>query len=226
MLLRQLGHRRDGGRGRQLVLAGRSAAFVSGRRLRQTLRARSRRATGAPSKRWRRRSAPRSIRARFKRASKPTSKRSIAGVLLTHNETSTGVANDMAALAPVAARARCVDAGRFRQRPGGLGVSDGSLGLRRRRHRLAEGIRGAAGRGDGRAERARRRATRRRAARALLLRSAARAASSRRIGQMPWTPPISILYALDVALARYNARGLECGLRAPRALCARRCAQV
>jgi aspartate aminotransferase-like enzyme len=30
-----------------------------------------------------------------------------------------------------------------------------------------------------------------------------------RHGEMPWTPPISIFYALDVALERYLAAGLE-----------------
>jgi aspartate aminotransferase-like enzyme len=29
------------------------------------------------------------------------------------------------------------------------------------------------------------------------------------LGQTPWTPPISILYALDVALARYQAAGMQ-----------------
>ena len=30
-----------------------------------------------------------------------------------------------------------------------------------------------------------------------------------RIGQTPWTPPISILFALDVALERYHAEGMQ-----------------
>ncbi|MDQ6929862.1 MAG: alanine--glyoxylate aminotransferase family protein [Candidatus Eremiobacteraeota bacterium] len=37
--------------------------------------------------------------------------------------------------------------------------------------------------------------------------SLAKAIEFAEIGQTPWTPPISVLYALDVALARYHAEG-------------------
>ena len=35
-----------------------------------------------------------------------------------------------------------------------------------------------------------------------------RARAAAEHGQMPWTPPISIIYALDVALQRYHAEGM------------------
>lgn len=39
--------------------------------------------------------------------------------------------------------------------------------------------------------------------------SLAKAGEFAEIGQTPWTPPISVLYALDVALARYHAEGAQ-----------------
>ena len=92
----------------------------------------------------------RSARARGA-ASTPIAEREIAGVLLTHNETSTGVANDMAALAPIL---RAHGAITLVDSVSGLGasrVSHGRMGLRRRRRRVAEGLCRAARRRDGRA---------------------------------------------------------------------------
>ena len=75
----------------------------------------------------------------------------LKAVLLTHNETSTGVTND---LAPLAAAVRDRRAGRAGARgrdlrARGRAVRDGRLGPRPRRDRVAEGLDGRAGHGDG-----------------------------------------------------------------------------
>ena len=57
----------------------------------------------------------------------------------------------------------------------------------------------------------------------------ARRWSSPAIGQTPWTPPISILFALDVALERYHAEGMTPRSRvtlATPATCGKRCKRL
>jgi aspartate aminotransferase-like enzyme len=130
----------------------------------------------------------------------------IAGILLTHNETSTGVQNDMAALSAaigthpatvivdsvsgLGASAFEMDAWNFdivvtaSQKalavpPGAAMVAIGSRGWER-------------------------------VARATLpafYLDLRKAREFSELGQTPWTPPVSIAYALDVAIARYHAEG-------------------
>ena len=83
-----------------------------------------------------------------------------------------------------------------------------------------KGFRRAARRRDGRVERTRVAAHGRSASsRAFLLRSASGRDEFARNGQTPWTPPISMLFALDVALAALSRRrhGRRCS-RATRAM--------
>lgn len=132
--------------------------------------------------------------------------RAIAGVLLTHNETSTGVANDMAAIAPML-RAHgaltLVDsvsglgAGEFRMDEWGY---DAVVTASQKALAAPPGIAMVA-----LSERAAAKMAQSRGPRFYF--DLARAAEFAKQGQMPWTPPISILFALDVALARYHAEG-------------------
>jgi aspartate aminotransferase-like enzyme len=134
--------------------------------------------------------------------------REIAGVLLTHNETSTGVASDMSVLAPIL------------QAHGALTLVDSISGLGASELRMDEwgydvvvaasqkafaappGVAMVAA-----SDRAWKRMAHTKSPRFYFdLRHAREAAKH---GQMPWTPPISILYALDVALQRYHAEGME-----------------
>ena len=70
----------------------------------------------------------------------------VKAVLLTHNETSTGVMNPIARAGRrrSARSARGAHPGRQRVRPGRRPVRDGRVGRRRRRDRLAEGLDGRA----------------------------------------------------------------------------------
>jgi aspartate aminotransferase-like enzyme len=133
--------------------------------------------------------------------------RRVKGILLTHNETSTGVQNDMAALAPIV-RAH-----------GAISLVDSVSGLGASEFRMDEwgydvvvtasqkafaAPPGACMIAAG--ERARARMATAQSPRFYFdLRRARDAAHD---GQTPWTPPISILYALDVALARYHDQGM------------------
>ncbi len=135
-------------------------------------------------------------------------RRAIAGVLLTHNETSTGVACDMAALAPIL-RAH-----------GAISLVDSISGIGASEFRMDEwgydAVVTASQKGFAAppglamvslSERAwERTATAKQPRYYFDLR---RARESARGGEMPWTPPISILYALDVALQRYHAAGMK-----------------
>lgn len=133
---------------------------------------------------------------------------SIAGVLLTHNETSTGVANDMAALAPIL---RAHGALTLVDSVSGLGASeflmdawgyDAVAAASQKAFAAPPGVATVA-----LSERARARLVDRGSSRYYFdLRTAMEFA---RIGQTPWTPPISILFALDVALERYHAEGMQ-----------------
>lgn len=132
----------------------------------------------------------------------------IAGVLLTHNETSTGVANDMAAIAQVV-RAH-----------GAITLVDSISGLGAGEFRMDEWGYDAVATASQKAfaappgvamlafsERARRRMAERKPRRFYF--DFERAEEFAKIGQTPWTPPLSVLFALDVALARYHAEGMQ-----------------
>ncbi len=130
--------------------------------------------------------------------------RRIAGVLLTQNETSTGVANDMAALAPILkghGAISLVDA------ISGLGASefrmdewgyDVVVAASQKAFAAPPGVAMVAA-----SDRAWKRMPGASLPRFYFdLRQARESAA---LGQMPWTPPIPIIYALDVALQRYHA---------------------
>lgn len=134
-------------------------------------------------------------------------RREIAGILLTQNETSTGVANDMAVLAPIV-RAH-----------GALTLVDAISGLGAGEFRMDDWGYDAVAAAPQKAlaappgvgfvalsERAHARVTDRRMPRYYFDLAAALEFAQK--GQTPWTPPISVLFALDVALQRYHARGM------------------
>ena len=130
----------------------------------------------------------------------------IRGVLLTHNETSTGVQNDMASIAAVV-RAH-----------GALSVVDSVSGLGASEFRMDEWGYDVVATASQKAfaappgiamiaasDRAWAQIESSRAPRFYFDLKRAREFSSK--GQTPWTPPISVIYALDVALQRYHAEG-------------------
>ncbi len=134
--------------------------------------------------------------------------RRIAGVLLTQNETSTGVQNDMRALAPVL-RAH-----------GAISMVDAVSGLGAMEFKMDEWGYDAVVTASQKAlaappgiamvalsDRAWQRITSVTSPRFYFDLHHAREAAAK--GQMPWTPPISVCYALDVALERYLAEGME-----------------
>jgi aspartate aminotransferase-like enzyme len=134
--------------------------------------------------------------------------KSFRGILLTHNETSTGVQNDMAAIAAVT---REHDALTLVDSVSGLGASpfamdawgyDVVVSASQKAFAAPPGVAVVAA-----SERAWTAMERSRGARFYFdLRTAREFASK---GQTAWTPPISIFYALAVALERYHADGLE-----------------
>lgn len=147
---------------------------------------------------------PQALRARLEA---DTGKR-IAGVLLTHNETSTGVQNDMAALAPIL---RAHGAITLVDSISGLGASeflmdewgyDVVVTASQKAFAAPPGIAMFAA-----SDRAWERMERSSIPRFYF--DARKAREMAKTGQTPWTPPISIIYALDVALARYHADGQE-----------------
>ena len=130
-----------------------------------------------------------------------------AGVLLTHNETSTGVQNDMAALSAAIGKHPAtvvvdsvsgLGASAFEMDAWGFDVvvtaSQKALAVPPGAAMVA-----VSDRAWERMERASAKSF------ALDLR---KARAFRKLGQTPWTPPVSILYALDVALDRYHAAGM------------------
>lgn len=136
------------------------------------------------------------------------SKRAIAGVLLTQNETSTGVACDMAALAPIL------------REHGAITLVDSISGLGASEFRMDEwgydAVVTASQKGFAAppgvamvclSERAWRRTSSAYASRYYF--DLRRARELARKGETPWTPPISLLFALDVALQRYHAEGMQ-----------------
>ncbi|HEX4012472.1 MAG TPA: alanine--glyoxylate aminotransferase family protein [Candidatus Cybelea sp.] len=132
----------------------------------------------------------------------------IAGVLLTHNETSTGVANDMAAIAPIL---RAHGALTLVDSVSGLGASeflmdawgyDAVATASQKAFAAPPGVATIA-----LSDRARARLSEQASGRYYFdLRSAIEFA---RIGQTPWTPPIATIFAFDAALARYHAEGMQ-----------------
>jgi aspartate aminotransferase-like enzyme len=134
--------------------------------------------------------------------------RLIAGVLLTHNETSTGVACNMAALAPIL---RDHGAITLVDSVSGLGASefrmdewgyDAVVSASQKGFAAPPGIAMVA-----LSDRAWKRVTDARIPRFYFDVRHARDAAKK--GETPWTPPIPIVYALDVALQRYHAEGME-----------------
>ncbi|HEV3091042.1 MAG TPA: alanine--glyoxylate aminotransferase family protein [Candidatus Cybelea sp.] len=146
---------------------------------------------------------PRALRARLE----ADRDRRVTGILLTHNETSTGVANDMAAIAPIVREHGALT---LVDSVSGLGASefamdawgyDAVASASQKAFAAPPGIAMLA-----LSERAMTKASQRTSGRFYFdVRTAAEFA---RIGQTPWTPPISILYSLDVALARYHVEGM------------------
>jgi aspartate aminotransferase-like enzyme len=132
----------------------------------------------------------------------------IAGLLLTHNETSTGVQNDMAALAAAIGdhpATVVVDS------VSGLGASpfemdrwkcdivvtasQKALGVPPGLALVAVSARGWERVASARAPR--------------FYFDLLKAREFAKQGQTPWTPPVSLLFALDAAIERYNAEGAE-----------------
>ncbi|HKE37861.1 MAG TPA: alanine--glyoxylate aminotransferase family protein [Candidatus Baltobacteraceae bacterium] len=145
---------------------------------------------------------PQALRARLEA---DTGKK-IAGVLLTHNETSTGVQNDMDALASAL---RAHGAITLVDSISGLGASefrmddwgyDVVVTASQKAFAAPPGIAmfAASQRAWERMERA---------AVPRFYFDARKAREFAKNGQTPWTPPISIIYALEVALERYHAEG-------------------
>ncbi len=132
----------------------------------------------------------------------------IAGILLTHNETSTGVQNDMAAIAEAIGdhpATTVVDS------VSGLGASpflmdewgfDIVVSASQKALAAPPGVAMVAV-----SPRAWERIAAAKAPRFYL--DLAKAREFAQNGQTPWTPPVSILVALDAAIARYHAEGAQ-----------------
>jgi aspartate aminotransferase-like enzyme len=134
--------------------------------------------------------------------------RRIAGILLTHNETSTGVQNDMAAIAPIV---RAHGALTLVDSVSGLAASpmrmddwgyDIVVGASQKAIAAPPGVAAVAV-----SERAMQRIEAVQTPRFYF--DLRRVREAHHNGQTPWTPPIPIFYALDVALQRYHTTGME-----------------
>ncbi len=147
---------------------------------------------------------PAALRARLAR----DPEREIAGVLLTHNETSTGVACDMAAI------------GEVLREHGAVSLVDSVSGIGAAEFRMDEwgydGVVTASQKGFAAppgvamvalSERAWKRSAGAGTPRYYF--DLHRARDFAHAGETPWTPPISMLYALDVALQRYHDEGMD-----------------
>lgn len=147
---------------------------------------------------------PRALKSRLE----ADEQRRIAGVLLTHNETSTGVACDMAALAAAL------------REHGAMTLVDSISGLGAAEFRMDDwgydAVVTASQKGLAAppgvamvslSARAWDRVANGRSPRYYF--DLRRASELARRGETPWTPPISALFALDVALERYHARGMQ-----------------
>ena len=202
-------HGRARGGGRQRPVARRPGPGGHDRLVRRPVREDRRRPTAptspSSSVEWGQAADPAEVRAAL--AAEPAP--GYRAVLLTHNETSTGVMNPIPALA---AAIREVDADalhprrqrvRARRRP----VRDGRLGHRHRRHRLAEDLDGRAGHGHGRAPPSGPgRRWRRRRCRASTSTSHAHRDSHDK-GQTPFTPALAVLYQLDEGIGLMEREG-------------------
>jgi aspartate aminotransferase-like enzyme len=132
----------------------------------------------------------------------------IIGILLTHNETSTGAQNDMAAIAPIV---RAHGAITLVDSVSGLGASrfkmdewgyDVVVTASQKAFAAPPGVAMIAA-----SERAWKKIEANPNPRFYF--DLRRARQSGHDGQTPWTPPVSILFALDVALGRYHDTGME-----------------
>ncbi|MBV8490538.1 MAG: alanine--glyoxylate aminotransferase family protein [Candidatus Eremiobacteraeota bacterium] len=134
--------------------------------------------------------------------------RRISGILLTHNETSTGVQNDMAALAPIVAEHGALT---LVDSVSGLGASEFKMDEWRYDAVVTASQKAfAAPPGVAMIAFSKRAWARMEHAKAPnFYFNLAKAREFARNGQTPWTPPISVLLALDVALARYHAEGMQ-----------------
>jgi aspartate aminotransferase-like enzyme len=137
--------------------------------------------------------------------------RRITGILLTHNETSTGAQNDMAAIAPIV---RAHGAITLVDSVSGLGASpfkmdewgyDVVVTASQKAFAAPPGVAMIAA-----SERAWKKIESNPTPRFYFdMRRAKQAAHD---GQTPWTPPVSIVFALDVALQRYHEHGMDAQL--------------
>jgi aspartate aminotransferase-like enzyme len=134
--------------------------------------------------------------------------RRITGILLTHNETSTGAQNDMAAIAPIV---RAHGAITLVDSISGLGASpfrmdewgyDVVVTASQKAFAAPPGVAMIAA-----SERAWKKIESNPAPRFYF--DMRRAKEAGHDGMTPWTPPISIVFALDVALQRYHEHGME-----------------
>ena len=132
-------------------------------------------------------------------------------VLLTHNETSTGVTNPLRELAAVVrdAPGDSAGGGRRHQRAGCDALRDGRLGDRPGGERQPEGLHGRRrGSRSPRSASAPGRRTRAPACRASTG-TLAEARTWAEKGQTPWTPAVSVLFGLRVGVRRLIAEGRE-----------------
>ncbi len=137
--------------------------------------------------------------------------RRITGILLTHNETSTGAQNDMASIAPIV---RAHGAITLVDSISGLGASpfkmdewgyDVVVTASQKAFAAPPGVAMIAA-----SERAWKKIESNPTPRFYF--DMRRAKQAGLDGQTPWTPPVSILFALDVALQRYHEHGMEAQL--------------
>ena len=134
--------------------------------------------------------------------------RRITGILLTHNETSTGAQNDMAAIAPIV---RAHGAISLVDSVSGLGASpfkmdewgyDVVVTASQKAFAAPPGVAMIAA-----SERAWKKIESNPTPRFYF--DMRRAKQAGHDGQTPWTPPVSIVFALDVALQRYHEHGMD-----------------
>lgn len=134
--------------------------------------------------------------------------RKYKGILLTHNETSTGVQNDMAALAPIV------------REHGGITIVDSVSGMGATEFLMDEWgydvVVSASQKVLAAPPGVSMVAVSQRAWSAIEASKAPRfyfdllkAREFARVGQTPWTPPVSVLFALDTALQQYHAEGAQ-----------------
>jgi aspartate aminotransferase-like enzyme len=134
--------------------------------------------------------------------------RRITGILLTHNETSTGAQNDMAAIAPIV---RAHGAITLVDSVSGLGAApfkmdewgyDVVVTASQKAFAAPPGVAMIAA-----SERAWKKIESNPTPRFYF--DMRRAKQAGHDGQTPWTPPVSIIFALDVALQRYHEHGMD-----------------